>query len=40
MTAIRTVLDLREAYGEPKRKLDSPDSFIDPSYYERALSAK
>jgi ABC-type nitrate/sulfonate/bicarbonate transport system substrate-binding protein len=40
MQAVETVLKLREAYGEPKRKLDPPMTYIDESYYRRALAGK
>jgi len=37
---VKTVLDLRSRYGEPKTRLDDPDKYIDLSYYEAALKAR
>jgi ABC-type nitrate/sulfonate/bicarbonate transport system substrate-binding protein len=34
---LRTVLKLRERYGEPRKSLNDPTKYYDPSYYDRAI---
>ena len=33
---VKTILDLRSKFGEPKKKLSNPDLYIDLSYYDSA----
>ena len=33
---VKTILDLRSKFGEPKKKLNNPDLYIDLSYYDSA----
>jgi hypothetical protein len=35
---LRTVIALREQYGEPKKKMGPPEKYYDPSYYRKALA--
>jgi ABC-type nitrate/sulfonate/bicarbonate transport system substrate-binding protein len=35
---LRNVIALREQYGEPKKKMGSPEKYYDPSYYDKALA--
>ncbi len=37
MDGVRTVLELRSRYGEPRKTLSDPDRYIDLSYYEAAM---
>jgi ABC-type nitrate/sulfonate/bicarbonate transport system substrate-binding protein len=34
---VRTVLALRSEYGEPKKTLDDPAKYYDPTWYEQAI---
>jgi ABC-type nitrate/sulfonate/bicarbonate transport system substrate-binding protein len=34
---LKTVIDLREQYGEPKKKMGAPEKYYDLSYYNKAL---
>jgi hypothetical protein len=36
-TGLKTVLELRSRYGEPKRTLADPAKYYDPTYYKNAL---
>ena len=36
---LKTVLELRSRYGEPKRSLTEPAKYYDPTYYETALGS-
>jgi ABC-type nitrate/sulfonate/bicarbonate transport system substrate-binding protein len=38
MDGVKTVLELRSAYGEPKKELTNPMKYIDMSYYNEALA--
>jgi len=38
LAGIRTVLELRSRYGEPRRVLADPAKYYDPQYYQAALS--
>lgn len=38
MVGVRTVLDLRNRFGEPRKLLADPDKYIDLSYYEAAAA--
>ena len=40
MNGIRTVLELRSKYGEPKRSLADPTKYVDLTYYEKAFGKK
>jgi hypothetical protein len=35
---IRTVIDIRRSYGEPRRQLSAPEAYYDLSHYDRAVS--
>ncbi|MGH7714646.1 MAG: ABC transporter substrate-binding protein, partial [Vulcanimicrobiaceae bacterium] len=37
MAGVRTVLDLRSRYGEPKKTLKNPTKYVDEKYYREAL---
>ncbi len=37
---VETVLKMREAYGEPAKKMGPPAKYVDTSYYDRALAKK
>lgn len=37
---VRTVLDLRSKYGEPKKTLADPSRYVDPRYHEAALGKR
>ena len=39
MEGVKTVLELRSAYGEPKKELTDPMKYIDLSFYEEALAS-
>ena len=39
LARIRTVLALRSKFGEPKKTLDDPARYIDPSYRDKAAAA-
>ncbi|MHA1107685.1 MAG: ABC transporter substrate-binding protein, partial [Alphaproteobacteria bacterium] len=39
MDGVRTVLELRSKYAEPKKTLTDPMKYIDLSYYEKALES-
>jgi len=34
---VRTVLELRSKYGEPKKVLADPAKYYDPSFYDAAM---
>jgi ABC-type nitrate/sulfonate/bicarbonate transport system substrate-binding protein len=36
---VKTVIALREQYGEPKKKLGAPEKYIDLTYYNKAVGA-
>src|SRR5215469_335612 len=38
LAGVRTVLDLRSRYGEPRRVLADPARYYDPQYYQAALT--
>ena len=38
LAGVRTVLELRSRYGEPRRVLADPGKYYDPQYYQAALS--
>jgi ABC-type nitrate/sulfonate/bicarbonate transport system substrate-binding protein len=38
LDGVKTVLELRSRYGEPKKALGDPAKYYDPQYYEAALS--
>jgi ABC-type nitrate/sulfonate/bicarbonate transport system substrate-binding protein len=38
--AIQTVLEIRETYGEPRKKMGPISKYVDFSYYERAMAKK
>jgi ABC-type nitrate/sulfonate/bicarbonate transport system substrate-binding protein len=35
-----SLLQMREIYGEPKKKMGPVTRYVDPSYYERAMAKK
>ena len=35
---VETVLKIREAYGEPQKKMGDPSKYVDTSYFERAMA--
>lgn len=35
--AVKTVIGLREQYGEPKKKLGAPEKYLELSYYTKAM---
>jgi len=37
---VETVLRIRDAYGEPRKKMGPPTKYIDTSFYERAMAKK
>jgi ABC-type nitrate/sulfonate/bicarbonate transport system substrate-binding protein len=37
MQGVKTVLDLRSQYGQPKKELGDPAKYYDPKYYDAAL---
>ena len=37
LDGVRTVLELRSRYGEPKTTLADPAKYYDPQYYDAAL---
>lgn len=37
MAGLKTVIDLRDQYGEPKKKMGAPEKYLDLSYYKKAL---
>jgi len=37
---IETVLKMREAYGEPQKKMGPPTKYVDTSFYDRAVAKK
>lgn len=40
MKGIENVLKLREAWGEPQRKMGAPEKYVDASFYDRAMAGK
>ena len=40
LAGVKTVLRLREEYGEPPRKMGPPDKYVDTSIYEKAVAGK
>ena len=40
MNGVRTVLELRSKYGEPKKMLTDPMKYVDLSYYEKAFAKR
>jgi ABC-type nitrate/sulfonate/bicarbonate transport system substrate-binding protein len=38
MAGLKTVLELRSRYGEPKKTLADPGKYFDPQYYSAALT--
>jgi ABC-type nitrate/sulfonate/bicarbonate transport system substrate-binding protein len=38
LSGVRTVLELRSRYGEPRRVLADPAKYYDPQYYQAALT--
>ncbi|MFZ9501213.1 MAG: hypothetical protein ACO27F_06540, partial [Beijerinckiaceae bacterium] len=34
---VKTVLQLREQYGEPQKKMGAPEKYYDLTYYNKAL---
>ena len=39
MESVRTVVDLRNQFGEPRKNLAGPEPYIDLSYYQAAISS-
>jgi len=37
LAGLRTVIELRDQYGEPKKKMGPPEKYMDLSYYKKAL---
>ena len=37
LEGVRTVLELRTKYGEPKKVLTDPAKYYDPSFYDAAM---
>jgi ABC-type nitrate/sulfonate/bicarbonate transport system substrate-binding protein len=39
MAGLKTVIELREQYGEPKKKMGAPEKYMDLGYYKKALGS-
>lgn len=37
LVGLKTVIELRDQYGEPKKKMGPPEKYMDLSYYKKAL---
>lgn len=39
LEGVKTVIALREQYGEPQKKMAPPEKYYDPSYYRKAIAS-
>ena len=39
LAGLKTVIELRDQYGEPKKKMGPPEKYMDLGYYKKALGS-